>query len=90
MYVDENFAGQGTGKKLLHATLNKAFENPEIEQITLSVVASNTRAAGLYENCGFVEYAKINNYFKHHHQYWAQKFYLLEKTNFTAFENMTC
>src|SRR5215210_8438322 len=48
LYVDENFSMQGIGESLLTQAIDKAFENPDIEQITLGVVSSNHFAVGLY------------------------------------------
>lgn len=79
MYVNPMFAGQGIGNKLLTATIQKAFENGEIEQITLSVVAENASANKAYEKIGFVEYGRLPNYFKQGERYWTQRFMVLER-----------
>ncbi len=79
MYVNHRFAGQGIGKQLLQHTINKAFENREIEQIVLSVVAENKNANNAYEKVGFVQYGLLSNYFKQGERYWNQRFMVLER-----------
>ena len=79
MYVDPSFAGQGIGKTLLRLTVEKTFQNAEIEQIILSVVYTNDKAIKLYERLGFIEYGKLENYFKTGTRYFAQLFLSLAK-----------
>lgn len=79
MYVNPMFAGQGIGNKLLKAVIQKAFENGEIEQIILSVVEENSSANKAYEKIGFVEYGRLQNYFKQGGRYWNQRFMVLGK-----------
>jgi RimJ/RimL family protein N-acetyltransferase len=79
MYVNPNFAGQRIGFDLLRKTVEKALENSEIEQIVLSLVADNQAANKLYEKVGFVEYGRLQNYFKQGERYWNQRFMVLER-----------
>lgn len=51
MYVREIARGSGMADELLEAVLNEAAKH--VEQATLSVEASNTRALRLYERHGF-------------------------------------
>lgn len=72
MYVAPDFSGQGIGKKLLKCTIDKAFKNKEIEQITLGVVLTNDKAIRIYQSLGFVEYGRFENYFKTKANYFTQ------------------
>jgi RimJ/RimL family protein N-acetyltransferase len=82
MYVNPEFAGQNIGYDLLKATIDKAFEVVEIEQIILSVVAENKSANKLYERVGFAEYGILRNYLKQDEIYWNQRFMCLERNNY--------
>lgn len=64
MYVHADYQGQGIGKKILQMAVDKAFKTKGIEQIILSVVASNGKAITVYEQLGFEHYGTIKNYFK--------------------------
>jgi ribosomal protein S18 acetylase RimI-like enzyme len=81
MYVNPIFKGQNIGNRLLSITIERAFENKEIEQIVLSVVADNKPANKAYEKIGFAEYGLLPNYFKDGERYWDQRFMLLERKN---------
>lgn len=58
MYVAPGNRGQGAGKELLTATLDRAKDLDNLEQIHLSVVATNEGARNLYEAFGFIEYGR--------------------------------
>ena len=77
MFVDTAYAKQGIGKQLLQHTVNKAFENPGIELVTLSLVYGNHSAEKLYKSLGFVEYGKMENFFKSGDSYTTQQFMVL-------------
>jgi RimJ/RimL family protein N-acetyltransferase len=79
MFVDTAYAGKGIGKALLKHTIDKAFENPAIEQITLSLVYGNEKAEKLYKQLGFVEYGKLANFFKAGDKYTTQLFMALSR-----------
>ena len=53
MYVSEKAKGQGLGRKLLHALIEKASQDKTLKQIYLTVVATNYRAKNLYISQGF-------------------------------------
>lgn len=53
MYVAQDRRGLGIGKKLLEAAINKARELDGVEQIYLTVVATNLPAKRLYSSFGF-------------------------------------
>ncbi len=57
MLVASEAAGQGIGRRLIQAVVAQACEQVGLEQITLTVVASNERARRLYESEGFQMFA---------------------------------
>ena len=59
MMVLPDFAGQGIGRRLLHAALDTCREAQGIAQVTLSVTSTNATAVRLYESAGFVRYASL-------------------------------
>jgi ribosomal protein S18 acetylase RimI-like enzyme len=77
LYVDPEYKGLGIGKKLLRLSIEKAFNNEQIEQIILSVVFTNDHAIHLYRQLGFTEYGKLENYFKTGDKYFTQLFMVL-------------
>jgi ribosomal protein S18 acetylase RimI-like enzyme len=56
MYVDPEKRNSGIGRALLSATIKKAKEIEEIEQIYLTVTSSNDPAKKLYQSLGFKTY----------------------------------
>src|SRR5690349_1581853 len=53
VYVDSKYRGQNLGEKLIRRALEYAFTLDGIEQVQLSVIASNQTAIQLYEKLGF-------------------------------------
>ena len=53
--VYEGFQGQGVGRALLSAILDRARAHPDIEKLELRVRSSNQRARTLYVSVGFEE-----------------------------------
>ena len=53
MYVSEKAKGQGLGRRLLQALIEKATQDKALKQIYLTVVATNYRAKNLYLSEGF-------------------------------------
>lgn len=82
MYINPNFAGKGIGKELLKSCINKAFENTEIEQIVLTVVAENQQAVNTYAKIGFKSYGHLANYFKSGNEYTPQEFMILTRNTY--------
>ena len=82
MYVNKEHANQNIGSCLLKTVIEKAFENPDIEQISLSVVHQNEKANKVYEHLGFSEYGRLENYFKSDTRYWDQRFMILYRDGF--------
>lgn len=54
LYVRQEAAGRGLGRQLLRTAVDFARTLPGLEQVLLSVVASNDRARDLYLKEGFV------------------------------------
>lgn len=60
MYVDkEGYRGQGIGKQLLQALIEKIRSKGNVEKIELQVVATQEAAIGLYISLGFKEVGKV-------------------------------
>ena len=79
MYVAPTHNGKGIGKALLKLCIEKAFSGNQIEQIILSAVSSNENAVSLYKKLGFIEYGKLDNYFKSGSTFTTQSFFYLMK-----------
>jgi ribosomal protein S18 acetylase RimI-like enzyme len=58
MYVSEKAKGQGLGRKLLQACIERASQDESLKQIYLTVVATNQRAINLYLSEGFELYSR--------------------------------
>jgi RimJ/RimL family protein N-acetyltransferase len=54
VHIDEQ--GRGVGHALLHALIERASADAELQQLTLNVTVGNAAAEGLYERSGFVRY----------------------------------
>jgi ribosomal protein S18 acetylase RimI-like enzyme len=61
MYVSEKAKGQGFGRKLLLATIERATQDESLRQIYLTVVATNHRAKNLYLSEGFEVFSTERN-----------------------------
>lgn len=57
MYVRADASGRGIGRRLIQETIKRAREIEGLEQINLTVVASNSRAKHLYSSEGFKSFA---------------------------------
>jgi ribosomal protein S18 acetylase RimI-like enzyme len=58
MYVSEKAKGQGLGRKLLQALIERAKQGEGLRQLYLTVVSSNQRAINLYLSEGFELYSR--------------------------------
>lgn len=56
MFVATEHAQRGIGRALLAACIARARATPGLEQLTLTVTASNERATRLYEAAGFLRF----------------------------------
>jgi ribosomal protein S18 acetylase RimI-like enzyme len=59
MYVAPDARGKGLGRHLLRAALNQVASWNGVEQVKLSVTASNAPAVRLYQSVGFVEVGRV-------------------------------
>ena len=82
MYVKPSYSGKGIGMKLIAAALNKAFSNTTIEQIKLTVIASNEKAIALYKKAGFVRYGIFEGYYKSGDTYWTETFMRITRAEY--------
>ncbi|MFB1082519.1 GNAT family N-acetyltransferase [Jeotgalibacillus sp. JSM ZJ347] len=60
--VSPEFRGQGIGKELIIAALEKLFSYPGIDEITICVSAENTAAINLYKSVGFTVKYVLDSY----------------------------
>jgi ribosomal protein S18 acetylase RimI-like enzyme len=56
MYVADSARGQGIGRALLEALLERARQLPDLEEVQLSVAVSQVAAQRLYASFGFESY----------------------------------
>ena len=82
VYVDSNYRSQNIGEKLLRRVLDYGFTLDGIEQIQLSVIASNQTAIRLYEKLGFKTFGVQPRYFKAGDTYMDQQFMQLFKSDY--------
>jgi RimJ/RimL family protein N-acetyltransferase len=64
MYVTPSFARKGIAANLLKISLEQAFSDINLEQITLGVVESNLAAIHIYQKAGFKQYGIFPKYYK--------------------------
>jgi ribosomal protein S18 acetylase RimI-like enzyme len=82
VYVDSNYRGQNIGEKLIRHIVDYAFTLDGVEQIQLSVIASNQTAIQLYEKVGFRTFGVQPRYFKVGDTYMDQQFMQLFKSDY--------
>lgn len=58
MYVARGSAGQGVGRALLTAALQRARELPGVSKVNLTVAEQNAAAVRLYESVGFRTFSR--------------------------------
>ncbi len=59
MMVTTDEQGQGVGRALLAALIERASADAELHQLTLSVTSSNELAVRMYERAGFTRYGTL-------------------------------
>ena len=82
VYVEPTYRGQNIGEKMLRHVLDYAFHLDGIEQVQLSVIASNMAAIKLYEKLGFKAFGIQPRYFKVEDGYLDQQFMQLFKSDY--------
>jgi ribosomal protein S18 acetylase RimI-like enzyme len=82
MYVDPEFRGQGIGRCLLVALIERAIRDCDgLEQIHLVVVSNNEPAKRLYAALGFEVYGVEPHALKHDGQYFDEDLMILKLSN---------
>lgn len=84
VYVDSRYRGQDVGEQLVRSVVEHAFSLEGIEQIQLSLIASNKSAGRLYEKVGFRTFGVQTRYFKMGDTYTDQQFMQLFKTDYQS------
>lgn len=84
MYVMSEYSNQKIGSMLLNVTIQTAFENSILEQITLAVAERNETAKNLYLKFGFTEYGRHKNYFKDNEEYETQILMTLTREEYSS------
>ena len=82
VYVDSKYRGQAIGERVIRQALDYGFSLQGIEQIQLSVIASNKTAIRLYEKLGFRTFGVQSRYFKVGNTYLDQQFMQLFKSDY--------
>ncbi|MBM7691162.1 ribosomal protein S18 acetylase RimI-like enzyme [Peribacillus deserti] len=77
MYVQEDYRGSGTGRKLMEEAISLAKTQSGIEQIYLTVVTGNMAAKGLYTSLGFVVYGEDKRALKIGNTYYDEEHMVL-------------
>lgn len=72
MYVSADSAGKGIGRALIQAVIDRARRLPNLEQINLTVIASNERAVRLYTSFGFVPFSREERAIKYNGTYFDE------------------
>jgi ribosomal protein S18 acetylase RimI-like enzyme len=82
MYVAPEYAGRGIGQSLMAQCITRARGIAELEQLQLSVTASNERARSFYEKAGFRPFGTERNATKIGERYFDKCHMTLElRTN---------
>ena len=85
VYVEPGYRGQNIGGKLLQHARDYAFARDGIEQVQLSVIASNQTAIKLYEKLGFQSFGVQPKYFKAGDAYMDQQFMQVLKSDYSKY-----
>ncbi|GMK40278.1 N-acetyltransferase [Paenibacillus sp. CCS19] len=72
MYTAPEVRGQGVGRALLHALIERARSCSGLEIINLTVVTDNAPARSLYQSLGFVTYGTEHQAMKYEGRYWDE------------------
>jgi ribosomal protein S18 acetylase RimI-like enzyme len=77
VYVTASQRRKGIGRALLRSLLEKARQDPSLEQILLAVAVDQTSAKQLYRDCGFVAYGTEPNALKVAERYIDEDYMIL-------------
>ena len=72
MYVANEYRGKGIAKKLIEELIERVREIDTIEQINLTVIATNTGAKKLYAQFGFETFGTEQNAIKWKGKYFTE------------------
>ena len=84
MYVADEYSGQGLGRTLLVETIHRVRLVPDLEQINLTVIATNFRAKRQYEKLGFRSFSFEKNAIKDGDIYYDEELMVLFMNNPSA------
>ncbi|GAB2560342.1 GNAT family N-acetyltransferase [Spirosoma areae] len=73
MYVAEQYSGRGLGRLLLEETIRRARSVPDLEQINLTVISTNSLAKRQYEKLGFCSFSLERNAIKNGNTYYDEE-----------------
>jgi GNAT superfamily N-acetyltransferase len=78
MYVTPDYRSRGIARALLIEAIARARRLPDLKQLLLGVVVTQTTAKRLYESLGFIEYGHEPDAVKIGDEYFAEEFMLLK------------
>jgi len=78
MHVADSVRGQGIGRALLEALLERARTIADLEEVQLSVSTSQRAAQGLYRGMGFETYAREHRALRVGEQYFDEEYMTLK------------
>ena len=78
MYVLPEYRSRGIARALLIEAINRAQRLPDLKQLLLGVVETQTTAKRLYESLGFIVYGREPDAVKIGDNYFAEEFMLLK------------
>ena len=84
VYVDPDLQGRAFGRALMHSTIESAFALPQIEQIELGVVSTNSAALRLYQVLGFERFGWCEDALRVGEMRWAMCHMRLTRARFVA------
>ncbi len=77
MYVLPEYRSRGIARALLLDAIDRAKHLPDLKELLLGVVVTQTTAKRLYESLGFVVYGREPDAVKIGEEYFAEEFMLL-------------
>jgi ribosomal protein S18 acetylase RimI-like enzyme len=77
MYVLPEYRSRGIARTLLVEAITRARRLPDLKQVLLGVVVTQTTAKRLYESLGFVAYGREPHAVKIGDEYFDEEFMLL-------------
>ena len=78
MYVSPEYRSRGFARALLVEAIDRVRRLPDLKQLLLGVVVTQTTAKRLYESLGFVVYGREPNAVKIGDEYFAEEYMLLK------------